>query len=79
MFKLLDKIPLLALGVMAAFMAVAPLRGEPHLLEKTRMLFEGNLSRPIDIFDLFLHSIFLVLFLLKLIRMATRATENKPG
>lgn len=67
MFKLIDKIPLLPLAVVAIFMALAPFSPEPHLVEKTRMLFSGELSRGIDIFDLFWHSIFLVLLALRLL------------
>ena len=67
--KWLDRIPLPALALLAGFFAIAPLRPEPHLIEKTRMLFEGALSRPIDIFDLFLHSIFLVLLAIRLFRL----------
>jgi len=69
MLKLIDKIPLLPLGMLAFFMALAPFQPEPHLLEKSRMLIAGTLSRPIDIFDLFLHSIFLILFIIRVIRL----------
>ena len=67
MFKLIDKIPLLPLVVVAIFMALAPFSPEPHLVEKLRMLFNGELSKGIDIFDLFWHSLFLVLLVLRLI------------
>lgn len=69
MFKLIDRIPLPFLTVMAIFMMLAPFTPEPHLLEKSRMLLEGELSRPIDIFDLFLHSFLIVLLVIRLIRM----------
>ncbi len=69
MLKLIDRIPMLPLGLLAVFMTVAPIQPEPHLLEKSRMLLEGTLSRPIDIFDLFLHSIFLLLFIIRLLRL----------
>lgn len=36
------------------------------------MLFAGTLSRPIDIFDLFLHGVPLVLLVLKLMRSASQ-------
>jgi hypothetical protein len=49
-------------------LALAPFSPEPHLVEKTRMLFEGTLSKPIDIFDLFLHSTPLFLLAAKLIK-----------
>jgi hypothetical protein len=65
---------------LAAWMAVAPIVPEPHLVEKLRMLSEGTLSRPIDIFDLFYHLAPLVLLGIRLERMrrARRAaTEPK--
>ncbi len=70
MLKLIDKIPLLPLGLLAAFMSVAPIKPMPHLIEKSGMLLTGSLSRPIDIFDLFLHSIFLILFIIRLLRLS---------
>lgn len=39
----------------AVLLGLAPVRPEPHLVEKTRMLLGGTLSRPIDIFDFLLH------------------------
>ena len=71
MLKLLDKVSVWVLLILAAMLGIAPLGSQPHLLEKLGMLSEGNLVRPIDIFDLFLHSIFLVLLIIKLVRMAT--------
>lgn len=67
MFKLISKIPLLPLAAIAVFMALAPFSPEPHLVEKTRMLFNGELSKAIDIFDLFWHSLFLILLALRLL------------
>jgi hypothetical protein len=67
--KWLDKIPLPFIAIAAIFLAVAPIVPQPHLLEKLQMLFNGTLTRPIDIFDLFWHSWPLVLLVLKLIRM----------
>ena len=67
LFKLIDKIPLLPLVVVAVFMALAPFSPEPHLVEKLRLLFNGELSKGIDIFDLFWHSLFLVILVLRLI------------
>ncbi len=68
MFKLIDKIPLLPLTVAAIFMMLAPFSPEPHLLEKTRMLMNGELTKGIDIFDLFWHSLFLIVLLIRLVR-----------
>jgi hypothetical protein len=67
-FEYIDRIPILPLAVVAVFMALAPFKPEPHLLEKTRMLFEGQLTRGIDIFDLFWHSLFIVLLIIRLAR-----------
>lgn len=71
----LDRFPLVWLVVLALWMAVAPITPEPHLIEKLRMLGQGTLSRPLDIFDLFIHAMPLVLLVLRLWRrlMATRA------
>lgn len=51
----LDRIPYPLLVVAAVLMLGAPFVPEPHLVEKARMLAEGRLSRPIDIFDVFWH------------------------
>jgi hypothetical protein len=67
--KWLDHVPLGALAIMAVFLGLAPFQPEPHLWEKSKMLFAGNLHRPVDIFDLFLHGTPAVLLGLKLIRI----------
>lgn len=68
--KWLDKLPLTVILALAVFLAFAPFVPEPHLWEKLKMLFAGSLTRPIDIFDLFLHGAPLVLLVLKLTRLA---------
>jgi hypothetical protein len=62
----LDQIPLIPLAIVAIMLALAPFQPEPHLWEKMKMLAAGELQRPIDIFDLFLHGAPLLLLLLKL-------------
>ena len=64
----LDKFPLAILIALAAWMAVAPISPEPHLLEKLRMLSQGTLTNPLDIFDLLLHSTPIVVLALRLWR-----------
>ena len=64
----IDNIPLLILIALAAWMAVAPITPEPHLIEKLRMLSQGTLSKPLDIFDLLLHSTPIVVLALRLWR-----------
>jgi hypothetical protein len=63
----LARIPLTMLAPLALLMALAPFRPEPHLWEKLKLLAAGTLSRPIDIFDLFLHGMPLLLVLLVLV------------
>ncbi|HSO45624.1 MAG TPA: hypothetical protein VLQ47_08890 [Rhodoferax sp.] len=64
----LDKFPLAILIALAVWMAVAPISPEPHLIEKLRMLSQGTLVKPIDIFDLLLHSAPIVLLAVRLWR-----------
>jgi hypothetical protein len=70
--KWLDKLPLTAILPLAVFLALAPFVPEPHLWQKLNMLVAGALTRPIDIFDLFLHGAPLVLLVLKLMRLASQ-------
>ncbi|MDH4247033.1 MAG: hypothetical protein OEW39_04380 [Deltaproteobacteria bacterium] len=37
-------------------LGLAPFVPQPHIVEKLRMLFSGELTRPIDIFDLLFHA-----------------------
>ena len=64
----LDRIPYLMLIVWAVFMALAPFVPEPHLVEKVKMLMDGTLTKPIDIFDLFWHLLPDILLVMKLVR-----------
>lgn len=66
----LDKIPLVYLIIGALFLGLAPFFPEPHLVEKTRMLINGTLTKPLDIFDLLMHAALPTLLIIKLIRMA---------
>lgn len=65
----LDRFPLVLLIAVALWLAVAPIVPEPHLVEKLRMLSQGTLTRPLDIFDLVLHTAPLVLLAIRLWRM----------
>ena len=68
-FHWLDQVPLGMLAIIALLLALAPFSPEPHLWEKLKMLVAGTLTRPIDIFDLFLHGGPLLLLGIKLWRM----------
>jgi len=63
----LDRIP------MSVLLALAPFAPEPHLWEKLKMLANGTLTRPIDIFDLLMHGAPLVILVLKLARLRARS------
>jgi len=75
----LDKIPFPILLVMALMLGLAPFVPEPHLWEKLKMLFDGSLSKPIDIFDLFMHGTPWVLLGLKSIREFGLMGKNKQN
>jgi len=79
MMKVLDNLPLSALLVLAVLMGLAPMEPEPHLVEKLRMLGQGTLSRPIDIFDLCLHASGILLLAAKVSRMAWLARAKKSA
>ena len=64
----LDRISWGLLLPIAVVLGLAPFMPEPHLWEKLKMLSAGQLTRPIDIFDLVLHGSGLMLVVLKLLR-----------
>ncbi len=64
----LDNLDWSLLLIAGVFLALAPLQPEPHLVEKLRMLGQGTLTKPIDIFDLLMHSAPLVLIAIKAVR-----------
>lgn len=66
--QFIDRISLPFLVVISIMMLGAPFVPEPHLVEKSRMLLDGTLTRPIDIFDLFWHLLPATLLATKLIR-----------
>lgn len=68
--KWLDQVPLAPLALVALMLAAAPFAPKPHLVEKLQMLAAGQLRRPIDVFDLFLHGAPLAVLVAKLVRMS---------
>ncbi len=64
----LDRIPLPFLLIVSLTLGLAPFVPEPHVWEKLKMLADGTLSRPIDIFDLLMHGAPWLLLILKLVR-----------
>ncbi len=51
----LDKIPFSTLLIISLTLGLAPFVPEPHVWEKLKMLFDGSLAKPVDIFDLLMH------------------------
>lgn len=66
--KWLDEISYLVLIAIAVLMAMLPFQPEPHLTEKLKMLADGTLAKPMDIFDLFWHLLPTILLLVKFLR-----------
>jgi len=66
--------PLIIIGCLT--LGLAPFYPQPHLIEKWGLLVQNQLSRPIDIFDLCLHSSPYVLLILKGIRQS-RSTQSQ--
>lgn len=73
----LDRLPWLGLIIAACFLGLAPFVPEPHLVEKLRMAAHGELVRPIDVFDLLLHSAPIVLLLLKLLHSRAQSSHHQ--
>jgi hypothetical protein len=67
--QFIDRIPFIVLLLATLFMLGAPFVPEPHLVEKMRMLAEGTLTEPLDIFDVFWHLLPAALLALKIVRM----------
>ena len=66
--QFIDRLPFSLLIVMTVLMLAAPFVPEPHLVEKMRMLAEGTLNKPLDIFDVFWHLLPAILLTVKIVR-----------
>lgn len=66
---ILDRISWPIVIMLCLTLGLSPFFPEPHLWEKLKMLAAGNLTRPIDIFDLLFHAAPWVLAMLKAARM----------
>lgn len=75
--KFIDQVPTSVLIVIALTLGLAPFSPQPHVLEKLGMLFSGELSKPIDIFDLLLHGTPWLLLAIKLVRQGV--VQMKAG
>jgi hypothetical protein len=75
MGKLVDRLPVLPLVLIALYLGFAPFAPEPHLFEKIRWLVEGSPFRPVDWFDLLLHGGPMLLVGWRLARMAQQRSR----
>jgi hypothetical protein len=71
MLDWIDELPWALIALLCLTLGLAPY-APPHVYEKLQMLFQGRLDRPIDWFDLLLHSLPWVLLLLKTFRTLGR-------
>lgn len=55
--RLIDRLDWLTVMLVCATLGLAPFRPEPHVWEKLKMLFAGDLVRPMDMFDLVMHGL----------------------
>ena len=55
MTKLLRRVPWWIAVVLCLTLGLAPFQPEPHLWQKLKMLADGELTSPLDAFDLLLH------------------------
>ena len=78
MHKIFDRLPLPLLIVLCLTLGLAPFMPEPHLWEKLKMLTSGELTKPVDIFDFFLHGTPWILLIIKLALLATKKREHEP-
>ena len=74
--KFIDDIPLSILLLLCVLLGLAPFVPEPHLVEKIRMLANGTLVKPIDIFDLAYHGLPFVLLIMKLFVLSRKSSEK---
>ena len=81
MTSLMRKLPWIVLILGSLTLGLAPFFPQPHLVEKVQMLINGELSRSIDFFDLFLHGLFPLLLIVKAVlslsHFQTKQSANK--
>ena len=66
--QFIDKLPYPTLIIVTLLMLAAPFVPEPHLVEKMRMLMDGTLTKPLDMFDVVWHLLPAILLAVKFFR-----------
>lgn len=72
----IDDVPWIPLVLLGGFLALAPFTPQPHVWEKIQLVLNGQLVRPVDIFDLLYHGFPLAIMGIKLQRQLRR---NPPA
>lgn len=67
MKRMISSMPWSVVLLLCGFLGLAPFTPEPHIVEKLRMLLQGTLVKPLDIFDLCYHALPFFLLLFKII------------
>lgn len=68
----IDQLPWTLVILACLTLGLAPFFPEPHIVEKLRMLVDGTLRKPLDIFDLLFHALPWMIAAIKLVRLAAR-------
>jgi len=63
----IQSLPLSILIILSLTLGLAPFVPEPHIWGKLKMLAAGELTRPVDIFDLLMHGLPFALLALRLL------------
>lgn len=72
----LDALPWTTVLIICGTLGLAPFVPEPHIWQKLKMLVSGDLSQPIDIFDLLFHGLPWILAALKGIRALSKGQTS---
>lgn len=67
MENFIKSLPYPLLIIISVFMALAPFQPEPHLVQKFNMLMAGNLTKPLDMFDVLWHFLPMALLVTKFV------------
>lgn len=62
--------------IAAIFLGLSPFVPEPHLWQKLKMLFAGELVKPLDMFDMLFHVAPTLLLLAKIARNRARVDKD---
>lgn len=67
MKNFIKSLPYPILIIMGIFMVLAPFQPEPHLVQKFDMFMAGNLTKPLDMFDVLWHLLPIILLVTKFV------------